>query len=152
MNKAQTLLGFDYGEKRIGVAVGQTLTATATPLTTLPARYGKPDWDKVRTIIERWDPDALIVGLPLNMDGSEQAASKGAKRFARRLRERYPLDVHFADERLSTREAREREYTGNLRQGVDALAAQVILEGWMNGARLDDDGTPPVQPVATKQP
>ena len=136
--RARTLVGFDYGEKRIGVAVGQTLTGTATPLTTLAARYGKPDWNKVRTIIEQWCPDALVIGLPLNMDGTEQKATKGARRFARRLQEHLPLlPLHFADERLSTREARDREHAGVPRQGRDALAAQVILEGWMNGARLE---------------
>lgn len=137
MSTAITLIGFDYGEKRIGVAVGQTLTTTATPLTTLAARYGKPDWSKVRTIIDQWRPDALVVGLPLNMDGTEQQATKEARRFARRLQQHHPLPVHFADERLSTREARDREHAGVPRQGRDAVAAQVILEGWMNGARLE---------------
>ena len=135
--KTLTLVAFDYGEKRIGVAVGQTLTATATPLTTLAARYGKPDWDKVQAIVEQWHPDALVVGLPLNMDGSEQKATREARRFARRLRERHSLPIHFADECLSTREARDREDSGIPRQGRDALAAQVILEGWMGGAHLE---------------
>ncbi|MFT5445809.1 MAG: putative Holliday junction resolvase [Gammaproteobacteria bacterium] len=137
MTTPLTLVGFDYGEKRIGVAVGQTLTATATPLMTLAARYGKPDWNKVRAIIEQWCPDALVVGLPLNMDGTEQKATREARRFARRLGEHCPLPIHFADERLSTREARDREHDGVPKQGRDALAAQVILEGWMNGARLE---------------
>jgi len=132
-----TLVGFDYGQKRIGVAVGQTLTGTATPLTTLAARYGKPDWNKVRAIIDQWCPDALVVGLPLNMDGTEQNATKGARQFARRLQQHHPLPVHFADERLSTREARDREHARPPREGRDALAAQVILEGWMSGARLE---------------
>ena len=137
MTAALTLIGFDYGEKRIGVAVGQTLTGTATPLATLAARYGKPDWNKVRAIVEQWQPDALVVGLPLNMDGTEQKATREARRFARRLKEHHPLPIHFADERLSTREARDREHAGIPREGRDALAAQVILEGWMNGARLE---------------
>lgn len=104
---------------------------------TLAARYGKPDWNKVRAIIEQWCPDALVVGLPLNMDGTEQKATREARRFARRLGEHCPLPIHFADERLSTREARDREHDGVPKQGRDALAAQVILEGWMNGARLE---------------
>ena len=137
MSTAITLVAFDYGEKRIGVAVGQTLTATARPLTTLAARYGKPDWRKVRTIIDQWCPDALVVGLPLNMDGTEQQATREARRFARRLQQHHPLPVHFADERLSTREARDRETAGIAREGRDAVAAQVILEGWMNGARVE---------------
>lgn len=137
MTSPLTLVGFDYGEKRIGVAVGQTLTATATPLMTLAARYGKPDWSKVRAVIDQWHPDALVVGLPLNMDGTEQKATREARKFARRLREHCPLPIHFADERLSTREARDREHNGVPKEGRDALAAQVILEGWMNGARLE---------------
>lgn len=137
MNNPLTLLAFDYGEKRIGVAVGQTLTATASPLTTLAARFGKPDWNKVQTIIDQWRPDALVVGLPLNMDGTEQKATKEARRFARRLQKHHPLPMHFADERLSTREARDREHERMPREGRDAVAAQVILEGWMNGARLE---------------
>jgi putative Holliday junction resolvase len=135
---ASTLLCFDYGEKRIGVAVGQTLTGTATALTTLAARDGRPDWERVAALIAEWQPQALVVGLPLNMDGTEQALSARARRFANRLRGRHALPLHFADERLSTREARHLEDGAEPRQGRDALAAQVILEGWMAGARLEE--------------
>ena len=133
---AATALCFDYGEKRIGVAVGQTVTGTATPLATLAARDGTPDWSRVAALVAEWSPDALVVGLPLNMDGTEQALTARARRFANRLRGRHRLPLHFADERLSTREARARE-DGAPREGRDALAAQVILEGWMAGARLE---------------
>ena len=146
---SRTLLGFDYGEKRIGVAVGQTITGTATALTTLPARFGKPNWHTVASIIDEWHPDALIVGLPLNMDDTEQKATKEARRFARRLRERHPLPLHFADERLSTREARSMENDRIPRQGRDALAAQVILEGWMAGAQLEENPATPRLPTPT---
>lgn len=132
-----TLLCFDYGEKRIGVAVGQTLTGTATPLVTLAARHGTPDWAALAALIEQWRPDALVLGLPLNMDGTEQLLTGRVRRFARRLAPRHPIPLHFADERLSTREARDREPDGVPREGRDALAAAVILEGWMAGARLD---------------
>ena len=134
---AATLLCFDYGESRIGVAVGQTLTGTATALTTLNARYGRPRWDEVRALLDEWQPDALVVGLPLNMDGTEQDLTERVRRFARRLEDRFQLPLHFADERLSTREARQMESAGKPREGRDALAACVILEGWMNGARLE---------------
>lgn len=134
---ADTLLCFDYGESRIGVAVGQTLTGTAMPLTTLTARHGRPNWDDVRALLDEWQPDALVVGLPLNMDGTEQEITGRARRFSRRLTARHPIPLHFADERLSTREARQLESGGAPREGRDALAAQVILEGWMRGARLD---------------
>lgn len=133
-----TLLCFDYGEKRIGVAVGQTLTGTATALRTLAARDGEPDWLAVAALLAEWRPDAIVVGLPLNMDGSEQRLTGRARRFARRLSQRHPMPLHFADERLSTREARGREGVAAPREGRDALAAEVILEGWMAGARLDE--------------
>ncbi len=131
-----TLLCFDYGEKRIGLAVGQTLTGTATALATLTARHGRPDWERVDELVREWQPDALVVGLPLNMDGTEQDLTARARRFASRLRARHDLPLHFADERLSTREARGLERGARPREGRDALAAQVILEGWMAGAGL----------------
>lgn len=132
-----TLLCFDYGEKRIGVAVGQTLTGTTSALSTLAARAGVPDWNAVAALLAEWDPDALVLGLPLNMDGTEQPLTARVRRFARRLSQRHPLPLYFADERLSTREARGREGAAPPREGRDALAAQIILEGWMAGARLD---------------
>ena len=132
-----TLVCFDYGERRIGVAVGQTVTGTATPLTTLCAHHGRPNWDELRALLDKWQPDALVVGLPLNMDGTEQEITRRARRFARRLADRHQLPLHFADERLSTREARALESGAAPREGRDALAAQVILEGWMHGAHLE---------------
>lgn len=132
-----TLLGFDYGEKRIGVAVGQTVTRTATALTTIAARDGQPDWDAISRLIEAWQPDGIVVGLPLNMDGTEQEMTIRARRFGRQLKERYRLDVQFADERLSTREARYQEGSDEAAEGRDAVAAKIIIEGWLAGARLD---------------
>jgi len=131
------LICFDYGEKRIGVAVGQHLTGTATPLETIPVRKGRPDWRRITAVIERWQPAALIVGDPLNMDGTRQPVSDAADRFARRLAGRFKLPVHRADERLSTFEARDRAgRSGDL----DAVAAQVILESWL--AEHPGDGGP----------
>ena len=135
---ALRLLAFDFGHKRIGVAVGQTITRTASPLSVLPARCGRPAWDTVRRLVEDWMPDALVVGLPLNMDGTEQPLSADARRFADELRHRFGLPVHYADERLSTREARRRPGPGASQdvKNQDAVAAQIILEGWIAGARL----------------
>jgi len=128
----RTLLAFDYGERRIGVAVGQTVTATATPLGTVAVGERGPDWTAIGALLERWRPDALVVGLPLNMDGSEQPVSTAARRFARRLAGRYRLEVHLSDERLSTREARHRlAAAARPRAPDDPVAAQVILEGWL---------------------
>lgn len=131
--QAETLLAFDYGEKHIGVAVGQTLTGTANPLETIRVTGANPDWAAVSRIIETWHPDALIVGLPLNMDGTEQDVTRRAKRFANQLHGRFGLRVDLVDERLTTREARER-LASEGRAGADdhPVAAQIILESWLN--------------------
>ena len=127
----KTLIAFDFGEKRIGAAVGQTVTRTATPLETVPVRRENPDWNAIDRLIDAWKPDALVVGLPLNMDGTEQRVTARARRFANRLHGRSGLPVHLADERLSTREAWTRLVeSGSRRDGPDPIAAQVILEGW----------------------
>ena len=129
--ETKTLIAFDFGEKRIGTAVGQTVTRTATPLETIPVRGTKPDWSSIGRLIDAWKPDALVVGLPLNMDGTEQPITAQARRFADRLHERSGLPVHLIDERLSTREAWTRLVeSGSRRGGPDPIAAQVILEGW----------------------
>ncbi len=128
----ETLLGFDYGRRRIGVAVGQRLTRSATPLTTIRARDGKPDWPAVTRLIEEWKPGALVVGIPYHMDGAEQDMTHAARRFCRQLEGRYHLPVHPADERLSSWvvESRlsAREQAGT---DIDPLAAQIILQDWL---------------------
>ncbi|MDX1512667.1 MAG: Holliday junction resolvase RuvX [Gammaproteobacteria bacterium] len=131
---ASTLLAFDFGLKRIGVAVGQTLTGTANPLDTVRMNNQRPDWPAIARLIETWSPDALVVGLPLNMDGSEQEMTDHARRFGRQLEGRFHLPVHLADERLSTREARSRlSGADRAADAPDPVAAQVILEGWLAG-------------------
>lgn len=128
MPRRAALLGFDFGEKRIGVAVGQTLTGTATPLAIIPVYNNRPAWERITALVRQWMPGALVVGNPLHLDGGRQAATAAADRFARQLQGRYGLPVFRADERLSTFEARAR------RRGagpVDDAAAQVILESWM---------------------
>jgi putative Holliday junction resolvase len=124
----ETLICFDYGEKRIGVAVGQTITATATPLETIQVRNNQPDWNRISRLIEQWRPAALVVGQPLNMDGTRQLLTDLAERFARQLEGRYHLPVHLADERLSTYEAKDRLQDIH---NLDPVAAQVILEAWL---------------------
>ena len=129
-----TLLAFDFGLKQIGSAVGQTLTASASPLTVIRARDGQPDWNHIQALIAEWRPALLLVGLPLNMDGTESDFCARARKFARRLNGRFALPVKMVDERLSTREAKERGgYRESFRDNpVDNLAAQVILESWLN--------------------
>jgi len=132
--KARTLLGFDYGLKRIGVAVGQELTGTASALLTVRANDGKPDWDAISKLIGQWQPDEVVVGLPLNMDGSFHELSYRAQRFGNQLRGRYNLPAHFMDERLSSLDA-ERELKGKSRKvqaaDIDKVAAKIILESWL---------------------
>ena len=141
-SKTRTLLAFDYGLKRIGVAVGQELTGTATALITLRATDGKPDWDAITRLIEQWQPDALVVGLPLNMDGTFHELSYRVQRFGNQLHGRYNLRAYFMDERLSSLEA-ERELKASLSNkagkklrkvqaaDIDKVAAKVILESWL---------------------
>lgn len=129
MTTAQTLVCFDYGKKRIGVAVGQTLTGTASPLEIVPVRNNVPDWDRINAIIKAWQPSALVVGCPLNMDGSGQGMTSAANRFVRCLTDRFDYPVYRADERMSSYEAKQRLKSS---WDVDAVAAQVILETWLS--------------------
>lgn len=132
-----TALAFDYGLRAIGCAVGQTLSASASPVSVLKARDGQPDWQAVEEVISQWQPDLLLVGLPLNMDGSESEFCLRARKFARRLQGRFGLPVKMVDERLSSREAKGRsgrhgKDAHNYRKHpVDDLAAQIILETWL---------------------
>ena len=129
MTEPLTLVCFDYGEKRIGVAVGQTLTNTATPLDTIRVTNGAIAWDRINEILKQWHPQALVVGEPLNTDGSPQAITKQCNRFVHELLSRFELPVYRIDERLSTYEAKSRlKSTRNL----DAVAAQAILETWLS--------------------
>ncbi len=127
------LLGFDYGTRRIGVAVGETVTGRARPLGLVPVHRNRPDWTVVTRLIDEWRPGRLVVGLPLTLDGEEQPASDGARRFGRQLEGRYRLPVELVDERLTTRAAREElAGAGRWRDPADPVAAQLILEGWLN--------------------
>jgi len=130
----RTALGFDYGERRIGVAVGQTVTHTASPLATLAARDGQPDWTAVKRLVDDWRPDVLVVGWPTTADGAPHALAEPIARFARRLEGRFGLKVEFVDERLSSHAAEEFARDGRHgvdARGIDALAAALILETWL---------------------
>ena len=128
-----TWLGFDFGTRRIGVAVGQTLTGTASPLVTLTAVRQRPDWGRIAGLIGTWRPEGLVVGLPLNMDGTEADVAPRARRFARQLEGRFRLPVRLVDERLTSVEAERVLAAGRRRDGdVDAQAAKLILETWLS--------------------
>lgn len=132
------ILGFDFGLRRIGVAVGQFTTMTATSLETV--RHGKtPDWTAIDRLVREWKPTLLLVGLPINLNGDETDMSRAARKFGAELHDHYSLDVSFADERLSSRAAESRfaelRAQGSLKKkharNLDAMAAQIILENWI---------------------
>lgn len=129
------VLAFDYGTGSIGVASGQSVTGTASELAPLKAQNGVPQWEVVQALLEEWQPDLVVVGLPLNMDGTESELSARARKFANRIHGRYGYPVTLFDERLSTREAkqqaRERGHRGSYKDNpVDSIAARLILESW----------------------
>lgn len=134
-----TLLGFDFGTKSIGVATGQMITQTAQPIAAIKANDGIPNWNVVEKVIQDWKPDLVVVGLPLNMDGTEQAITQRAKKFANRLNGRFGVNIALQDERLTTASAKEFifEHGGYkaLDKGkVDSVSAALILESWMQSA------------------
>ena len=138
------VLGFDVGSRLTGVAIGNRFTATARALTTVPVHDDGPDWVRLDALRREWQPDTLVVGLPLTLDGTEQPASRRARDFGARLQQRYDLSVIFVDERHSSQEAARRFAAGRaagLRRrrdaaGIDAEAAAVILEHWLAEAAV----------------
>ncbi|KGJ89402.1 Holliday junction resolvase RuvX [Thalassotalea sp. ND16A] len=132
----RTLLGFDFGTKHIGIAVGQEITQSASPLKAIKAKDGIPNWQDIENIIKEWQPDLLVVGLPLNMDGSEQELTRRAKKFGNRMSGRFGTSVNFQDERLTTADAKaqlfERGGYKNLQKDhIDCQSAVIILESFM---------------------
>ena len=130
-----TVLAFDFGTKSIGCAVGQSITGTAQSLSAFKAQDGIPNWDDIGKTIKEWQPARIVVGLPLNMDGSEQELTLRAKKFANRLQGRFNLPVELQDERLTTTEARSEifgrgGYRALNKSKVDGISACLILESW----------------------
>ena len=133
LNKTQRrILAFDFGTHRIGAAFGQELTGTATPLAIIPARDGVPDWQSIARLVEEWRPDAFVVGMPLNMDGSEGPITPRARKFGNRLHGRFHRPIYSMDERLTSVEAREKLHDSSIKNsiGLDSMAATLILESW----------------------
>jgi putative Holliday junction resolvase len=134
-----TALGFDYGARRIGVAVGNALTRTARALEVIANGAQGPDWPRVDALMREWQPQILLVGLPLTMEGEEQKNSAAARAFAARLDEKYKLPTQLVDERLSSLEAAQRfaqrRAGGQARRkhaaALDAVAAEIIIEQWL---------------------
>ncbi len=138
------LLCFDFGLTSIGVATGQTGMGIASPLPELKAKEGSPDWSAVGALIFEWQAKRLLIGLPLNMDGSESKLSARARKFANRLNGRFDLPIEMVDERLTSHSAKEE--TSNLghkgdykKKPIDSVAACLILEQYFNHQNLSND-------------
>ena len=143
---SNNILGFDYGEKTIGVAVGNSASGQAHPLANIRVIRGQPEWEKISSLIDEWRPAALVVGLPLNMDGSENPVTPKARKFGNRLNGRYNLPVHMVDERLTTRDARTELYNAGVTERrhkpvLDKLAAQSILQTFLTEHKKQQPGS-----------
>ena len=136
-SRDELVMGFDFGQSKIGVAIGQRLTSSANPVGIVPAKDGKPEWQILDKLINEWQPGLFIVGLPLNMDDSMSEMGRAAQKFSRRLEGRYHIATAMMDERLSTFEARQQSNNGSAAgsgkhtRELDDIAAQLILESWL---------------------
>lgn len=132
----QRLLAFDFGSKRLGVAVGQLITGQARPLPPMKVDNGVPNWQLLDPVFTEWQPSAIVVGIPINMDGSMSELGLRADKFRRRLAARYDLPAHRVDERLTSFEAKGIQLQQDRRKrdfgqhSVDGLAAALIFETW----------------------
>lgn len=135
VNAPNTIMAFDFGTQKMGMAVGQSLIESANPLPLFPMKDGMPNWDELLKIVKSHQPGLFLVGLPLNMDDSESELSTRARKFARRLRHQTNIETLMVDERLTTREARD-ELDHYQAQGrgkklsADSIAAALLIESW----------------------
>lgn len=152
--RSETVIAFDFGLARIGVAVGQQVTRSAGPLGVVANGSGGPDWVRLDALITEWRPSRLLVGLPLHADGSPSPMSRAVAGFAADLGRRYALPVESVDERWSSLEARDALVAGRRagharrirRERVDAAAAVLIAERWLargRDERLPGEQSPP---------
>lgn len=126
------VLGFDFGLRKIGTAIGQTITGHAKPLALIKATDGIPNWDDIAKLIQQWDAAALIIGMPYTLDGKHQDISFAARKFANRLHARFSLPVFTVDERLTTKAAKsELKNPDNKNIALDSMAAKIILQSWL---------------------
>lgn len=136
------VLGFDYGHQRIGVALGQTISRTASPLITLHRNLG-PVWDAVEMLIQEWQPKTIVIGLPVGLDGEEQPITTAARQFSKTLenkfKKKYNLNFYFHDERYSSQAAKSiynknsrAQKPKNQKYDRNAFAAMLILESWLD--------------------
>ena len=135
-SKPVTIMSFDYGTEKIGIAIGRSISSTAEPLTIIRAKDGIPNWSKITGLIESWRPNYFVVGLPYNLDGSDSKLLQRVLKFAQRLNGRFNIPTFGVDERLSSKAATEKLKAGNpknwVRKEIDDVAAQIILETWFS--------------------
>ena len=131
---ARVIMAFDFGTKNIGIAIGQEITKTASTFYSIRANDGLPDWEELDMIIKEWNPNLFVVGDPLNMDGTRSKIQDSSDKFSTALNKRYDISIEKTDERLSSREAKER--LENIQMGIKdsrnkhSISAQIILEDW----------------------
>lgn len=131
------IIAFDFGLKNIGVAVGENILKKGRALKKISAKNGYPNWNNIKKLLKTWQPKILIVGLPLNIDGTKQDITKKAEKFAYLLKCKFNIFVNLHDERLSTKEARslifkESGYKSLKKEKIHSVAAVIILESWFN--------------------
>tara|TARA_B100000700_G_C14535777_1_gene619683 strand:- start:56 stop:448 length:393 start_codon:yes stop_codon:yes gene_type:complete len=125
------IVAFDFGTKKIGVAVGQTETFTSSPLQIIYNDHEKTNWNEISILIEEWNPDLILVGKPLNMDGTESDIMKKVDKFLNKLEKISKVQCEYVDERLTTFEAREM-LGENKMDDVDAHAAKILIDNWFD--------------------
>ncbi len=130
------VLGFDFGLKHIGIAIGEIFTATVKPLSAITARHGVPKWEDIEHLVDRWQPNAFVVGVPINIDGTDGPITNLAKTFGHSLHAHFSLPVFEVDERLTTIEAKQQLFEkGGFdaldKSLVDSYSAKIIVESWI---------------------
>ena len=123
------IVAFDFGTKKIGVAVGQTATYTSSPLQVILNKDDKVNWNEISALLNEWKPELIIVGKPLNMDGTDSEIMKQVERFYQKLKKIYDTNYEYIDERLTTFEARQILEDTNI-NNVDANAAKILIDNW----------------------
>tara|TARA_B100001250_G_scaffold190458_1_gene163632 strand:- start:662 stop:1087 length:426 start_codon:yes stop_codon:yes gene_type:complete len=137
---SQIVMAFDFGTKNIGIAIGQEITGSSQTFYTVKANQGEPEWTQLDKVVFDWNPKLFIVGDPLNFDGSESDMKEKSDKFSYQIQKKYKIPVKLVDERLTTKEARERIKEGvdmSLRSSNDIhqISAQIILESWFRISR-----------------
>ena len=135
-SEIKQLLAFDFGLKQIGVATASGIIKTANELTILTAKDGQPQWHQVEKLLQEWQPELCLVGLPLNMDGTESQLSLRARKFANQLHGRFGVAIEMVDERLTSFEAKQQSseagHKGDYKKApIDAMAAKILAEQWL---------------------